>query len=141
VSGRRPVDIDLPAVARGSGVALAACAAAAVAARVLGAVGGDGSPLALPLLLVALAGLVTGGWVAARECLRNPLTHAALAAVVAIGVLLLVNVVRQVIEGTDVRWSFVVLWVPVALASGLAGGLAALRRPRHRADSAGDLAR
>jgi hypothetical protein len=141
VSAPRAIDLDIVAVSRGAGLALVVCAAAAVAARVLDAVGGDGSPLALPLLLVAVAGLVTGGWVAARACGRNPLTHAALAAVVAIGVLLVVNVVRQVIEGDDVRWSFVVLWVPVALASGLAGGLAALRQPRHRADSAGDLAR
>ena len=137
---RRPLEVDPVAVGRGAGVALAVCAAVAVAARLLDAVGGDGSPLALPLLLGAVTGLVVGGWVAARACQRNPLSHAALSAVVAIGVLLAVNVVRQVIEGEDVRWSFVVLWVPVALASGLAGGLAALRQPRHRADSAGDLA-
>jgi hypothetical protein len=140
VSGRGASGLDAEALARGAGVALAVVIVAAVAARLLGAVGGDGSPLALPLLLVAMAGLVAGGWVAARACLRSPLTHAALAALVAIAALLAVNVVRQVIEGEDVRWSFVALWVPLAVASGLAGGLAALRPPRHRADSPGDLA-
>ena len=72
-----PQGIDPAAVGRGGALALAVGLVAAVAARVLGAVGGDGSPLALPLLLVALGGLVAGGWVAARACLRNPLTHAA----------------------------------------------------------------
>jgi uncharacterized membrane protein YfcA len=133
--------LDPMAVARGTGLALAVGVCAAVAAHALDAVGEDGSPLALPLLLVAVAGLAAGGWVAARACARNPLAHAGAAAVAAVVVLLLANVARQLANGDDVRWSYVALWVPLALAAGVAGGLTALRQPRHRADSPGDVSR
>ena len=136
-----PGDIDLLAVARGAGVALGVGVAAALAAHALDAVGEGGSPLALPLLLVVIAGLAAGGWVSARACLRAPLTHAGLAAGAAIAVLLLANVAGQLLDGDDVRWSYVVIWVPLAVASGLAGGLTALRRPRYRADSPDGLSR
>lgn len=140
--GRRATgDVDALAVARGGGVALGVGAVAALAAHALDAVGEDGSPLALPLLLVVITGLATGGWVAARACLRHPLTHAALAAGAAITVLLAANVARQVVGGDDVRWSYVVIWLPLAVAAGLAGGLTALRQPRHRADSPDGLSR
>ena len=101
---RAVVEVDVPAVGRGAALAVLVGAAAAVLARLVDAVSDD-SPLALPLLLVTLAGLVGGGWVAARACLRHPLTNGALAALVAIGVLLTVNVARQLVGGDDVRWA------------------------------------
>jgi hypothetical protein len=128
-------DVEPLAVARGGFVAVAVGAVAAVASQVLDAAAGDGSPLAVPLLLAAVAGLVTGGWVAARACARHPLTHAALAALVAVVVLLVVDVVRDVTGGDGVRWAYVAVWALLALASGLVGGLAALRGPHGRADS------
>jgi uncharacterized membrane protein YfcA len=140
-SGRSTFGLDVLAIARGGGLALGVCLVAAVTAHLLDVVGEGGSPLALPLLLVAVGGLVAGGWVAARACARNPLTHAALASVAAIAILLAANVARQLLDGDDIRWSYTVLWLPLALAAGLAGGLTALRPPRHRADSPGDLSR
>jgi hypothetical protein len=110
-------------------------AVAAVASQVLDAATDDGSPLALPLLLATIAGLVAGGWIAARACARHPLTHAALAALVAVAALLVIDVVRDVAGGDDVRWAYVAVWALLALASGLVGGLAALRGPHRRADS------
>lgn len=140
-AGRAAPGLDLLAIARGGGLALVVGLVAAVAAHLLDVVGEDGSPLALPLLLMAVGGLVAGGWVAARACARNPLTHAGAAAVAAIVVLLAANVARQLLDGDDIRWSYTALWLPLALAAGLAGGLAALRPPRHRADSPGDVSR
>jgi hypothetical protein len=132
---RGGLDIDALAVARGAAVATAVGIAAVVASQLLDAAAGDGSPLALPLVLATIAGLVTGGWLAARACARHPLTHAALAALVAVVVLLVVDVVRDVAGDDDVRWPYVAVWVLLALASGLVGGLAALHGPHRRADS------
>lgn len=140
-TGRPAFGLDLPAIARGGGLGLVVGLVAAGAAHLLDVVGEDGSPLALPLLLVAVGGLVAGGRVAARACARNPLTHAGLAALAALVVLLAADVARQLLDGDDIRWGYTALWLPLALAAGLAGGLAALRPPRHRADSPGDLSR
>ena len=132
---RALIEVDALAVGRGALPALAVAAGAALVARLLDAVADDGAPLALPLLLVALAGLIGGGWEAARTCARLPLTHAALAALVAMGVLLGVNVGWQLIDGRDVRWAYVGVWALLAVACGVVGGLLALRAPRRRADS------
>ena len=132
---RAVLEVDVLAVGRGAVPALAVAAGAALAARLLDAVAGDGTPLAFPLLLTALAGLVGGGWEAARSCARLPLTHAALAALVAIGVLLAANIGWRLIDGQDVRWAYVGVWALLAVACGVVGGLVALRAPRRRADS------
>jgi hypothetical protein len=132
---RAVVEVDVLAVGRGAVPALVVAAGAALVARVLDAVADDGSPLAFPLLLVALAGLIGGGWEAARSCARLPLTHAALAALVAIGVLLTANIGWRLLDGQDVRWGYVGTWALLAVACGVVGGLLALRAPRRRADS------
>jgi len=122
-------------VVRGAALGVAVGGAAALVARVVDAVADDDTPLALPLLLVTLAGLTAAGWMAARRCGRAPLTNAAVAALVAVAVLVGVALVVRLAAGDDVRWGFLVIWAPLALACGLVGGLAALRGPRRGADS------
>ncbi len=132
-----PGDIDLLAVARGAGVALGVGVAAALAAHALDAVGEDGSPLALPLLLVVMRGpgrrRVRGG----PGLLRAPLTHAgprrgARRSPSCCGQRR-PPAARRRRRPLELRRD---LWLPLAVAAGLAGGLTALRRPRYRADSA-----
>lgn len=132
MSGRPPV--DAAAVARGAAPALAVTATAGVAANLLD-VAGESSPLAVALLVVMLAGLGVGGWVAARSCRRAPLIHGAAASLAAVAVLLAVNLVRRLAGDGDVDGAYgayAVVWALLALACGLAGALAALGTPRRR---------
>lgn len=124
------VDADLGALGRGTAVALVVGGGAALLANALDAVTDDGAALALVLLLVTLAGLGAGGWVAARASRRAPLTHGAGAALAAVAVLLVVNVVRRAVGGDSVDAAYLLVWLPLALACGLAGAVAALRSPR-----------
>jgi hypothetical protein len=127
--------VDAGAVAGGAVIGVATGAVAAVGARVVDALTDGGSPLTVPLLLVTLAGLITAGWTAAHRCLRAPLTNAAVAALAAVAVLLVANLVWRLAAGEDVRWAYLAVWAPLALACGLVGGLGALRAPLRRADS------
>jgi hypothetical protein len=125
----RPIaEVDLAAVGRGAGVALLVGAVAAVIANLVDAVSDEGSTLAIILLLATLAGLVAGGWVAARASRRSPLVDGAAAALAAVVVLLVVNLVRRLVGDDDVNAAYLVVWALLALACGLAGALAALRR-------------
>jgi hypothetical protein len=133
VAGR----LDGAAVLRGGGVALVIVGATMLVANLVDAVSDDGSPAALPLVLVALVGLAAGGWAAARVCHSAPLSHGAVAALAATAVLLAVNLGVQLARSEDVHWRYVVVWLLLALASGLVGALVALRTPARRADSPG----
>jgi hypothetical protein len=125
----RPIaDVDLAAVVRGAGVALVVGGVAAVVANLADAVSDEGSPLAIVLLLATLAGLVAGGWVAARASRRSPLVDGAAAALAAVVVLLVDNLVRRLVGGDDVNAAYLGVWALLALACGLGGALAALRR-------------
>jgi putative membrane protein (TIGR04086 family) len=129
IARARPVgDVDLAAVGRGAAVALVVGGVAAVVANLIDAVSDEGSALAIVLLLVTLAGLVAGGWVAARACRRAPLAHGAAAALAAVVVLLVVNLVRRVVGDDDVNAAYLGVWALLALACGLAGAVAAVRR-------------
>ncbi|HEY8527097.1 MAG TPA: hypothetical protein VIL48_19150 [Acidimicrobiales bacterium] len=125
-----PVDADLGALGRGTAVALVVGGGAALVANAVDAVTDEGSALALVLLLITLAGLGAGGWVAARTSRRAPLTHGAAAALAAVAVLLVVNVIRRAVGGDSVDAAYLLVWLPLALACGLAGGVAALRSSR-----------
>lgn len=98
--------------------------------------GDDGSAWAFPLVVLALAGLGAAGWVAARRCRSAPLIHAAAAAVGAVVLVSVVAVVRLLVAGDDVRWGLGAVWLLLAVATGIAGGLWALR-PSHKANSPG----
>jgi hypothetical protein len=125
----RPIaDVDLAAVGRGAGVALLVGAVAAVIANLVDAVSDEGSALAIVLLLATLAGLVAAGWVAARASRRSPLVDGAAAALAAVVVLLVVNLVRRLVGDDDVNAAYLGVWALLALACGLAGALAAVRR-------------
>jgi putative membrane protein (TIGR04086 family) len=129
ISRPRPIaDVDLGAVGRGAAVALLVGGVAAVIANLADAVSDEGSALAIVLLLATLAGLVAGGWVAARASRRSPLVDGAAAALVAVLVLLVVSLVRRVVGDDDVNAAYLGVWALLALACGLAGALAAVRR-------------
>jgi hypothetical protein len=125
--------VDIGAVARGAAVALVVGGVAAVVANVVDAVNDEGSLLAIVLLLATLVGLGAAGWVAARACRRAPLIHGAAAALTAVAVLLVVNVVRRLAGDDDLNASYIVVWLLLALACGLGGALVTLRSPRGHA--------
>ena len=84
----------------------------------------------LVLYLVLLFGLVFGGWVAARRQPTSPLTHGALAALAAYGVLVAVVTAVRVALGRDLAnpASFVFNGL-MAASAGILGGYLALRNP------------
>jgi hypothetical protein len=133
--------IQVGALATGAAVGLAALAAVALLSAQLDTSldddGTGGGALVEVLLSLAAVGLVAAGAIAARRCRRAPLVHATGAAVAAVVVVALAVAARQVAAGDTVRWWALAGWLLLAVACGVAGGLAALRAPRwhRRADS------
>jgi MYXO-CTERM domain-containing protein len=140
---RRALDpraLDPRALATGAAVGLATLATVALLSAQLDTSLDDGdgsSPLVEVLLTFAAVGLAAAGAIAARRCRRGPLLHATGAAVSAVLVAAIAVAVRQLVGDESVRWWAFAAWLLLAVACGLAGGLAALRAPRlrRRADS------
>lgn len=124
------------AVASGSAVGVAGLALAGVAVALADGDDETRLTLAVPLLVMALVGLATAGWHAARRTHRAPLVHAAAAALAAVVAVDLFVVVRQLLTDEPIAWGTAAIWLLLAVAAGLTGGRWALR-PRRRADSAG----
>lgn len=122
------VRVDRAAVTAGAAVAVVVGGLAVALAQAIssfGAVSAD-----LPLYLLLLGGLATGGWVAARRQPRSPLTHGALAAMAGLVVLaLLVAGIRLVLGRRQAAPVSLVFQLLMASSAGMFGGYLAARRP------------
>jgi hypothetical protein len=124
------VGLEAGAIVPGAAVGIVTIAVAVLAGRLSGAVDdGQRAYLLLPLIELGLAGLFTGGWLAALRCRRAPLVHGAVAGLVAVGVCTAAAALGRLAGGDDVAWATVAVWLLLAV-----GALASLR-PRHRTDS------
>lgn len=130
------------AVRDGAGVALCVVVPVVLLAMVAGdALGLDaGSNLVFALYLVLVAGMVAGGWVAARRGLRRaPVAHAVLAALAAYALVGGGGALLRLVAGRDIQPLALAFNGLVALAAGIAGGLLesadGLRRSPSGADA------
>lgn len=124
--------LDVRAIAVGAGTALAICVPAALLAQVLdqsGTVDDDSSWL-IVLFVVILAGMATGGFVAANRRLDAPLTNSAVAALAAYLLVQTIGAVRLLAAGDDVTWAAIPFFALLSASAGMAGGLLADRRAR-----------
>ncbi len=122
-------NLDLRAVARGMLVAIAV----SLPTSLLGLVvvdDGDSPTLVFAFLLVVLAGLAAGGYVAARRVPTAPLGNGAMAALAAFALIQGIGLVRQVATGESFSLPSVAFAALLAYCCGLLGGLAGgWRRP------------
>jgi hypothetical protein len=132
---RPPQGLEARAVAPGAAVAILAIVAAVLIGRVSGtASSGDRAYLVLPLVELGLAGLLTGGWLAALRCRGAPLAHGTAAALIALGACTATSVVSRLAGGGATPWAGVTVWLLLAVAATTAARLAC--GPRE-ADSPG----
>ena len=79
--------------------------------------------------LVIMAGMLVGGFVAGSKCPDSPLTHGAIAAVIAYALAQTVTVLVRVIGDSKLRSPVVYIFNALLMASfGVVGGLVAERR-------------
>ena len=119
--------LDARAIGAGALVALAITVPVGIAARVLDArdVLDVDSSWVFAFLALIVVGLGLGGYIAARRQPAAPLANGAVAALVALVVVQLIGIVRQLADGEDVRWLAVVFAAVLAGACGVVGGLVA----------------
>jgi len=126
------VNVDRKAVATGALVAAAAAAVTVALAQAISSLTGVNANL--PLYLVLLGGLANGGFVAARQTPRTPLTHGALAAVSGLLVVVVVSVVIRLALGREQADPVsLVFHLFMASSAGIFGGYLAARHPRSPA--------
>lgn len=119
--------IDRGAVVAGAGLGAAVAAAAILLAQGIKSLTGTDANLALYLVL--LAGLVVGGRAAARRQPEAPLTHGALAALVAYVALIVVITAIRLALGREVADPVSLVFNGLMAASaGILGGYLAARR-------------
>lgn len=126
------VEVDWRGVRRGAVWALAVAVPVIVTVQVADAavdVGEDSNWLFLPYLAV-LVGLVTGGRLAARHRRDAPLTHGALAALMAYAAIAVVSTVLRLAAGKDPDPVALVFNGLMSASAGMFGGLLATRRGR-----------
>ena len=125
--------LDLAAVARGTAVGVAVSLPASLVGL---AVVDGGSPPALVLafLVLVLAGLGAGGYVAARRVPSAPLGNGAVAAVAAFALVQSGGLVRRLVAGEPVSLPSLAFAAFLASCCGLLGGFAASRRWQSTAD-------
>jgi hypothetical protein len=119
--------VDRDAVVKGAVLAILICLPLAIVAAVL-TEPGDGSNWAPVLLLGTAAGLVAGGFVAARATSAGPYSNGALAALGAYVVIQGAAIVVRLIKGDDVHVAADVFNAVVAYGAGILGALVASRR-------------
>jgi peptidoglycan/LPS O-acetylase OafA/YrhL len=129
--------LEQRALIPGTAVGVLSIAAAVLASRLSGAAADDDRAfLILPLVELAIVGLVSGGWLAALRCRRAPLVHGAVAALGAVVLGCVASMASHLAGGDAVPWAAVAVWLLLALAAGTAGGLVSLRpQPTRRRGS------
>lgn len=126
------VKVDRRAVTAGAAVAAAVAAVTVALAQAVSSL--TDSDANLPLYLVLLGGLVSGGRVAARRQPLSPLTHGALAAVSGFVVVVATIVVIRLALGRELADPVsLVFHLLMAASAGIFGGYLATRRPRSAA--------
>ncbi len=124
-----PGSVDLAAVGRGTAVAVAV----SLPVSLLGLVvvdDGDDPGVVFALLLLVLAGLGAGGYVAARQVPSAPLLHGTVAALAAFALIQGVGLVRRVATGAPFSLPSIAFAAFMACCCGLLGGVVAARRRR-----------
>jgi putative membrane protein (TIGR04086 family) len=127
---RAGLAISWETVGRGAGFALAIAVPAIVAAEVIDAVA-DLDPESNFIFLfyvLVVAGLVLGGWRAGKQAPDAPLSHGALAALVAYAVIAVGTSVLRLAGGDGVDAIGLVFNAFMAASAGILGGLVAGRR-------------
>lgn len=121
------LSIDRGAVLAGARLAVIVAVPAVVLGQALRSV--TGGSAAIPLYLVLLGGLCAGGRVAALRQPLSPLTHGALAAIVAYVIVVVGIIVIQLARGREVADPVSLIFNGLMAASaGMFGGYLALRR-------------
>ena len=130
--------VDVPSVARGAAVAVAACVPLALISREVA--DGDGaSPLTALLFVLVLGGLAVGGLVAARAAEVAPFTNGGLAALLAFVAIQGVALAVRGADGDTATVPQLVFNGLLAYGCGLAGGaIAARRQPRRHGPRPGE---
>lgn len=122
------MNVDRRAVQAGAQVAVVVAAGAIVVAQAITSL--TDADANLPLYLVLLAGLGAGGRVAARRQPESPLTHGALAALVAYVLLIVVITAIRLALGREAADPVSIVFNGLMAASvGIFGGYLAVMRP------------
>ncbi len=121
-----------PAVLLGALVALAIAVPTAILAQTLDEAGTveDDSTWLIVLFVVILAGMVTGGHVAATRRPDAPLSNSAVAALAAYLLVQGVGAIRLLVLGESVTWVAIPFFALLCSAAGMTGGLIADHRAR-----------
>jgi putative membrane protein (TIGR04086 family) len=117
--------IDVRAALTGAAVALLICVPVAV---LLTTSIDDGSGWNVLAVLLAGLGFAIGGAVAGRRQPVAPAVHGALAAAVAVGILVVIRVVRRALADEDIVWGSIAVSVILAVWLGVGGALVSARR-------------
>jgi putative membrane protein (TIGR04086 family) len=122
------VNVDRRAVLAGAQLGVLVAAGAIVVAQAITSfTEGDAN---IPLYFFMLGGLGAGGWVAARRRPESPLTHGTLAALSALGVLIVVITALRVALGRELADPVSLIFhALMAATAGIIGGFIAVMRP------------
>lgn len=126
-------DIDAAAIARGATLAgLIAAPTALAMIAIADSRDGDSSSVVFLFLGIILIGFALGGYRAARDIVETPLTHSALAALLAYSLIQGVGIARRTISGNDISWLALVFNGLLASSFGMVGGFFAQLRNNRR---------
>ncbi|MEE9415045.1 MAG: hypothetical protein V3V01_07165 [Acidimicrobiales bacterium] len=130
-------DIESSSVIRGAlFAALITVPTAIVMLLIADASSDDGSSLVFLFLGVILMGFCYGGYRAAQDITTTPLTHSAMAALLAYVVIQGVGITRRTLAGDDISWLGLIFNGLLASSFGMVGGfIAQIRNNRKRPSS------
>ncbi len=120
-------DLNLTAIAKGTGVAAVVAVPAGIAQNLID----RGSSAAFALFLVVVVALVVGGYVAGKDEPERALTHGGLAALALYVAVQLLGIVLRVARGEPVTWVSIPLIGLLSASCGVIGGYIAFRRSRR----------
>jgi hypothetical protein len=125
--------VDVRTVLTGAAVAVLICVPVAV---LLTTSIDEGSGWNVVAVLVAGLGFAVGGAIAGYRQPAAPAVHGTLAAGLAVGVLVVIRVVRRLVTDEDIVWGSIAVSVILAVWLGVGGALVGARRAwaRHAAD-------
>jgi putative membrane protein (TIGR04086 family) len=117
--------VDVRTVLIGAAVALVVCVPVAV---LLTASIEESSGWSVVAVLLAGLGFAVGGAVAGRRQPATPAVHGALAAGVAVGILVVIRIVRRLLADEDIVWGSIAVSVILAVWLGVGGAVVSARR-------------